>query len=282
MRLPTITRRNAVATADMTELRTPALRTAAGRVVLAAGLAATLAGIVLVARSAGTGRAAVLPAGATTGCVVLDMSASISGPIYERVSTTLRGIVSANQSICLVMFSDTAYELLPPNSPPGALLQFVPFFVPTRFYGGTPVFEQSPWDQFSGGTRISSGFIAGEEALRRAHVKHGALLLISDLDDSVGDEPALDDEALRLHREGIPVRIVPLFAQESNKRYFAALFGPNAFVNPSAFRHDAHEHVQPIAAAAPWALIGLGVLLVLLLAGNERWNTRLVAEPTPA
>ena len=97
----------------------------------------------------------MLPSGATTGCVVLDMSASISGPVYERVATTLRGIVNANQSICLVMFSDTAYELLPPNSPPGALLQFIPFFVPTRFYGGTPVFAQSPWDQFSGGTRIS-------------------------------------------------------------------------------------------------------------------------------
>jgi hypothetical protein len=281
VRLPTISRRDPVATADMAELKRPALRTSAGRLVLAAGLAATLAGIVLAARSAGTGRAAVLPAGASTGCVVLDMSASISGPIYERVATTLRGIVRANQSICLVMFSDTAYELLPPNSPPGALLQFVPFFVPTRFYGGTPVFAQSPWDQFSGGTRISSGFIAGEQALRRAAVKHGALLLISDLDDSVGDEPALDAEALRLRHEGIPVRIVPLFAQESNKRYFAALFGQNAFVSPSAFRHDAHDHVQPVTAAAPWALLGLGIILVVLLTGNERWNTRLAVGPSP-
>lgn len=282
MRLPTIARRDPVVTADLGELQKPALRTSTGRLVLAAALAATLAGIVLVARSAGTGRAAVLPSGATTGCIVLDMSASISGPIYERVATTLRGIVSANQSICLVMFSDTAYELLPPNSPPGALLQFVPFFVPTRFYGGTPVFAQSPWDQFSGGTNISTGFIAGERALQRAGVKHGALLLISDLDDSVGDEPALQEEALKLHREGIPVRIVPLFAQQSNKRYFAALFGQNAFVNPSAFRHNAHNHVQPVTAAAPWALLGLGILLVLLLAGNERWNTRLAVEPRPA
>lgn len=282
MRLPTIRRSDPLATADMRELHGPALRTSTVRIVLAAGLAATLAGIVLAARSAGTGRAAVLPSSATTGCVVLDMSASISGPIYERVSTTLRGIVNANQSICLVMFSDTAYELLPPNSPPGALLQFVPFFVPTRFYGGIPVFAQSPWDTFSGGTNISTGFVAGARALQRAGVKHGALLLISDLDDSVGDEPALDAEALKLHREGIPVRIVPLFAEESNKRYFAALFGQKAFVDPSAFRHDAHNHVQPVTAAAPWALLGLGILLVLLLAGNERWNSRLVVEARPA
>jgi hypothetical protein len=279
VRLPTIHRRSRVDVAGLGELRRPMLRTSLGRVLLAGALAATLAGIVLAARSAGTGRAAVLPSGATTGCVVLDMSASISGPIYERVSTTLRGIVAANQAICLVMFSDTAYELLPPNSPPGALLQFVPFFVPTRFYGGTPVFAQSPWDQFSGGTRISTGFVAGERALQRAKVKHGALLLISDLDDSVQDQPALEAEALRLHKEGIPVRIVPLFAETSNKNYFAALFGKDSFVNPSAFRHRAHEHVQPVTAAAPWALLSLGLVLVLLLAGNERWNTRLTVEP---
>ena len=281
MRLPTVHRRAPVEVADldMGELSRPMHRTAAGRVALACALAATLAGIVLVARSAGTGRAAVLPSGATTGCVVLDMSASISGAIYERVATTLRGIVSANQSICLVMFSDTAYELLPPNSPPGALLQFVPYFVPTRFYGGVPVFKQSPWDVFSGGTRISAGFIAGADALQRAHVRHGALLLLSDLDDSVEDLPALQTEALRLHQEHIPVRIVPLFAEEDNKAYFAALFGHDAFVNPAAFRHKAHQRVQPVTAAAPWTLIGLGLVLVLLLAGNERWNARLAMEP---
>ena len=279
MRLPTIHRDQRVEVGDVDELRAPMLRTSAGRLLLAGALAATLAGIVLVARSAGAGRAAVLPAGATTGCVVLDMSASISGPVYERVATTLRGIVNANQSICLVMFSDTAYELLPPNSPPGALLQYVPFFVPVRFYGGNPVFAQSPWDQFSGGTRISTGFVTADAALHRAHVKHGAILLISDLDDSVSDQPQLDAEALVLRKEHMPVRIVPLFAEASNKNYFAALFGSKAFVPPSAFRHNAHKRVQPVTAAAPWALLALGVLLVLLLAGNERWNARLVAEP---
>src|SRR5439155_4693328 len=97
------------------------------------------------ARSAGAGRAAVFPEGTNTGVVALDMSASIAGPVYARVATTLRGIVNANQSIGLVMFSDTAYELLPPNSPPGALLQFIRFFIPTGFSGGSPLFAQSPW-----------------------------------------------------------------------------------------------------------------------------------------
>ncbi|MGH2935094.1 MAG: vWA domain-containing protein [Gaiellaceae bacterium] len=264
--------------ADLPPLRRAAFRTSAVRIGLAAALAATLTGIFLLARSAGAGRAAVLPAGATTGCVALDMSASISGPVYARVATTLRGIVNANQAICLVMFSDTAYELLPPNSPPGALLQFLPFFTPVRFFAGSPVFAQTPWDAFSSGTSMSTGLIAADRALRRAGVKHGAILIVSDLDDSTADQPLLNAEAIRLRAEHVPVRIVPLFAAPVNQAYFSALFGANAFVDPSAFTHKAKEHVQPVAAAAPWALVALGILLVLLLAGNERWNTRLAVR----
>ena len=104
----------------------------------------------------------------------LDMSASISGPIYARVATTLRGIVAANQAIGLVMFSDTAYELLPPNSPPSALQQFVRFFAPERHARAQPVFGQRPWSQFSGGTRISTGLVDGAERAPRAQVSRTA------------------------------------------------------------------------------------------------------------
>src|SRR5207248_2032612 len=165
-------------------LHRAAQRTSFVRVFLAAALAGTFAFLFLTARSVGAGRAAVFPQGAHTGVVALDMSASISGPTYARVATTLRGIVNANESIGLVMFSDTAYELLPPNSPPGALLQFIPFFVPLRYYGSTPVFGQTPWDTFMGGTRVATGLQMATAALRRAHVRHGAILLVSDLDDS--------------------------------------------------------------------------------------------------
>jgi hypothetical protein len=273
--LGSLHRRRPVQLAEVPELRPAALRTSALRVVLALALAATLAGLVHVARSAGSGRAAVFPQGTSTGVVALDMSASISGPIYARVAATIRGIVDANQSIGLVMFSDTAYSLLPPNSPPAALLQFVPYFTPVRYYRAAPVFQQSPWDNFSGGTRVASGLTEARQALRRAHVRHGAILIVSDLDDSTADQPALDAEALRLRQAHIAVRIVPLFASPQNVSYFAAVFGDNAFVDPSVFTHTANRHAQAVAASATWALLALGVLLVLLLAGNERWNGRL-------
>ena len=138
--LGSLRRRGVVRLAELPELRGAALRTSVVRLVLALALAGTLAGLLHEAYTAGTGRAAVFPKGTNTGIVALDMSASISGPSYARVASTLRGIVDANQSIGLVMFSDTAYELLPPNSPPGALLQFIPFFTPVRYNGAIPLF----------------------------------------------------------------------------------------------------------------------------------------------
>jgi len=276
MIVPTIHRSSAVILADRVRLRGPRLRSDAIRILLALALLATLALLFVSARHAGAGRAAVFPEGTDTGVVTLDMSASISGPTYARVATTLRGIASANQSVGLVMFSDTSYELLPPNSPPAGLLAFVPFFVPLRYYGTAPVFGQAPWDMFMGGTRIATGLIMAEQSLRRAHVKHGAILLVSDLDDSSADYPLLNQEAVRLRRLHIPLRIVPLFASQNNKALFAQLFGGDGvFVDPRAFTHTARRQTQPIAAPAPWTLLELGLLLVVLLAANERYNARL-------
>jgi predicted phage tail protein len=144
-----------------------------------------------------------------------------------------------------------------------------------RYYGGAPVFAQTPWDNFSGGTRVASGLIEARHALARAHVRQGAILIVSDLDDASADQSALYAEALRLRSAHIVVRIVPLFASQVNINYFAAVFGDNVFVDPSVFTHTAKRHAQAVAGAEPWTLLALGVLLVLLLAGNEQWNGRL-------
>jgi len=275
MRVPSFRKARAVPLAELAGLHRAAQRTSFVRVFLAAALAGTFALLFVTARSAGAGRAAVFPQGVHTGVVVLDMSASISGPTYSRVATTLRGIVNANESVGLVMFSDAAYELLPPNSPPGALVQFIPYFVPVRYFGSTPVFGQTPWDTFMGGTRIGTGFAMARLALERAGVKHGAILLVSDLDDSNSDQSLLDTEALKLRERHIPVRIVPLFAAPHDVNLFKALFGQGSMVDPRVFTHTATRHAASVAGAQPWALLLLGGALVLLLAGNERWNSRL-------
>lgn len=278
MRGTTLARRGATRLGDLTQLAGQAHRTTFVRIGLACALAATLAGAILLARSAGSGRAAVLPVGSRTGVIVLDMSASVAGPPFQRVGAIVRGLVTANQAMGLVMFSDVGYELLPPNSPPSALQQFLRFFAPKSVAQGGPVFGTSPWSGFSGGTRISTGLAAGREALRRAGITHGTLVLMSDLNDSQNDRDPLVAEATTLRRAHIPVRIVPINANPQNVQIFSNLFGRNAFVDPRAFRKTSKQKVQPIVAASPWALIAVGLVLVGLLAANERFNSRLIPE----
>ena len=278
MRGTTLRRRGSTPLAELRRLAGKAHRTTVLRIGLALALAGVLALAVQNARGAGAGRAAVLPSGASTGVIVLDMSASVAGPVFQRVETTLKGIAAANQGIGLVMFSDVAYELLPPNSPPDAVLEFLRFFKPVRIVAGNPIFGRNPWDEFSGGTRIAAGLKAGQDALRRAGVKHGSLLLVSDLDDSSADLEPLFAEASALHRANVPVRIVPLFADAANVDIFTSLFGANSLVKPSVFRHRAGHTVTFVAAEMAWGLIALGALLVVLLALNERLNTRVQLE----
>jgi hypothetical protein len=274
----TLARRGATRLGDLAQLAGQAQRTTFVRVFLALALAATLAGAVLLARSAGSGRAAVLPVGSKTGVIVLDMSASVAGPPFERVGAVIRGLVAANQAMGLVMFSDVGYELLPPNSPPSALQQFLRFFAPKNVVQGAPNFAASPWSGFSGGTRISTGLVAGQEALRRAGTPHGTLVLMSDLNDSQNDRDPMVAEATALRQAHIPVRIVPINANPQNVQIFGGLFGRSAFVGPAAFKRTTKQQVQPIVAASPWALLAVGLVLVGLLAANERFNSRLVPE----
>ncbi|HVS85409.1 MAG TPA: vWA domain-containing protein [Gaiellaceae bacterium] len=278
MRATTLRRRGSTPLAELHRLAAQANRTMLLRLGLGLALAGALVLTILSARSAGSGRAAVLPRGASTGVVVLDMSASINGPVFRRVATVLQGIAAANQAIGLVMFSDVAYELLPPDSPASALPEFLRFFRPVRTVLGSPIFGRTPWDQFSGGTNISAGLVAGAAALRRAHVAHGSLLLVSDLDDEASDLGPLIAEASTLRHAHIPVRIVPLFAYGPDLNTFTGLFGRNSLVDPKVFRHRVGQHTESVAAGTAWALIGLGGALVLLLALNELLNTRVELE----
>ena len=278
MRGTTLRRGGATKLGDLPDLESPADRTTAVRIVLVLALTAALAAAILLARSAGSGRAAVLPEGAKAGVVVIDMSGSVSGLPFQRVATVVRGLAAANQAMGLVMFSDTAYELLPPNSPASTLLEFERFFDPQSLNGGAPIFTETPWNQFSAGTRISRGLDMGRQALQRAGVTHGSLLLISDLNDSSADETPLVAEAATLKKAHISVRIVPVLAAPPDVRIFATLFGWNVFVSPSAYKRTATENVQPIASSWPWALLAVGALLVGLLATNELFNTRLRPE----
>src|SRR6185436_9590835 len=88
----------------------------------------------------------LLPA-SSSGVVVLDVSASISSDTYARIAATLDRLIRSKGSYGLILFSDTAYQALPPNTPARELRPLLRFFdVPTESApGALPQAPRSPW-----------------------------------------------------------------------------------------------------------------------------------------
>jgi hypothetical protein len=96
------------------------------------------------------------------------------------------------------------------------------------------------------------------------------VLLVSDLNDSLFDVAALEQELRRYHRAGIRLRIVALRPTVENRGFFAGRVGQGAFVERAAFADGLTGRTgRPLAGATPWALIGLVSLLAAALAANE-------------
>ena len=69
----------------------------------------------------------------------------------------------------------------------------------------------TPWSEnFRGGTKISTGLQLAREMLIRHGQEERGTLLISDLDDSLLDVPALTRELITYKREGIPLHLVAM------------------------------------------------------------------------
>ena len=97
-----------------------------------------------------------------TAIAVVDVSASISWDTYARIALDARtGYGTSGGRAGLVLFSDTAYQALPPGTPVSELRGFERFFVSGQAAGARgsqPQPPRSPWTEtFSAGTRISTG-----------------------------------------------------------------------------------------------------------------------------
>ena len=266
--------------ADAPRLRRAALRARAIRVVLALCLLGTLLAAFLVARGTEVQHSSFFPAG-DSGVVVLDFSTSIDVPGYRRISNVLRPVVEANQPIGIVYFSDVAYVALPPGTPGRELRPFLRFLRTPRPPGQFPTradleratrFEapQSPWAAaFRGGTRISQGLRVARDVVQREGIG-GTVLLISDLDDSLFDVPDLGTELAAYRRDGVRLRVVPLFPAEDDRAFFRQALGPGAFVTHAELLRNARSvEERSLQSAFPLPLLALGVALLVLLAANE-------------
>src|SRR5712691_6787625 len=197
-----------VATFARARRRTLALRAGLGLTALALlGLAAwSASGLDVPPESA-------LPQG-RSGVVVVDLSRSIGATPEKTLLRALLRLDSPDGRLGLVVFSDIAYELLPPGSPGVELRPMERFFRPIpgrKDESGEPVFPVTPWDEsFRGGTRISTGIAAGWNALKREQIRNGAILLVSDLATEPDDIQQVADLGTAMRRENVEVRILGL------------------------------------------------------------------------
>ena len=278
----------AIPSADAPAFRRAALRNRIARILLALALVAVLALAYVSARGLEVREGGFLPVG-TTGVVVIDLSASVGQAANRRIAGVLENAVRSDQPTGLVLFSDTAYELVPPGTPGAALRPLVRYFTPRHLSrtqrlkvlarAGRPedVFPRNPWqDDFRGGTRISAGLRLAATMLRRDHVQRGSVLLISDLDYSSGDSSALTRTLIGYRLRGLRLRIVPLFPSAQDRELFSRLLGRNALVNWKELKPAVTGKTEVRSSGAvPTGLIASAVVIALLLALNELWCVRL-------
>ena len=154
--------------ADATALARRARLSRALRFGLAAGLAVVLALGVRAAFRGGTDPPRLAPPGKTT-VLVLDVSSSVEPATYRQIEQTLARAISSGERYGLVLFSDEAYELLPPGTRAAELDAVRRYFVPQppsrsktyrTFRSENLTFPVAPWTAgFTNGTHVSRGLI---------------------------------------------------------------------------------------------------------------------------
>lgn len=255
---------------DAPAFHAPAIVTRTILAVLAAAALAAAVAVLLASRTSHTRSLVSLPSNANV-VIVLDLSASISSDSFSRIGATLRSLSQTNDRISLVIFSDEAYEALPPGTPAADLAPMVRYFeLPKqRVPGFMPSFPANPWAKtFTGGTAISSGMELGI-SIATSQRRPAAVILVSDLDDAPGDLGTLAAASAVARHDRVPIRIVGLNPSPGAIAYFHAIFGHSTpIINAPTFGETA---VSRQATPLPWGLILLVLATAVALASREAW-----------
>jgi len=252
--------------------RTVLLRATLGAVVVAA-----IVSSILVSREPHRQTIVELP-GDSSVIVVLDMSASISSDTFSRIGTTLSELAESRGRYGLVVFSDQAYEALPPESPAADLKPLIRYFTLPRQRGPgfAPQFPSNPWSRsFSAGTKISAGLSLAHDIALSEQRQRPAVVLVSDLDDDPQDVQRLAVILLAYRRDRIPIEVVALNASTEDLALFARVLGRSALVPVDATDPGgAPRNRTPF----PWPLFALALVAAFALAAHELWAPRLEWE----
>ena len=212
--------------------------------------------------------------------VVLDVSASLSSDTFSREGAALERLARSTGDMALVLFSDSAYEALPPGTPASELLPIARLFTlppPDKAYGAAQSLPTNPWTEtFTSGTKISAGLRLAGDILEREHARHGHVILVSDLADDPQDILSLGSSMLRLYGLGSTIRAVALDPSPADTAYFGRLLGrlgqPSVVTAPTP--EQAREAPGPTATTRT-ALVVLALVALLALAVGEWFGARL-------
>lgn len=256
-------------------------RTRRLRVALSATAVALLAACFALSRDAEALPTSYFATG-SGGVIVIDLSASVDQLKAQRVQRVLQALADTEGRVGLVVFSDTAYEMFPPDTRTEELRPLLRFFGSGegRFGGERrpgPSAAENPWSfSFRGGTKISTGLIEARRMIAREGDPRLGVVLLSDLDNSGFDTSVLTEELVRYQREQIDLRVISLFPAPEDLSLFEQLVAKDAFVERAELvRNSEVRERQTLVGAFPWAFVGVAAALLLLLAANERWCGRL-------
>jgi hypothetical protein len=274
--------RNAIPISDSVALRGPLRRTTLVRIVLGA-LLLLLAAFAVWRAVALSPKPLPFLERRTTTIVVLDQSKSVYVGAYRRIASLFKALVAANAPVGVVVFSDTAYEMMPPGTHGTALAPLLRFYTKAR-PGETNLdpatsYPASPWaDVFSGGTKISAGIDLARAAAHRDHVRHATIVLVSDLETAGEDEPNLAQSLLlATHDRTIDMKVLPLFPILDDLQFFGKFLPASAFIKPSQLHTGAASATHfRLLVSSPWPLVVAGALLLLALAVNELSCARVI------
>jgi hypothetical protein len=231
------------------------------------------AAVLLIAASAASARElqtserGLIPSG-TTGVVVVDLSLSIANEDYTIVRGAFRRLIEENSGIGLVVFSDIAYELLPPGTPARELEPMLRLLVAPRL--GAPV---NPWtNTFRAGTKISSALGLARDMLLRDGVTSGSILLVSDLETAPDDVPPLTRMIESLRKSSITLRVLGLAPSNDARLIFADFLQEGAFEATGEGDPRVVEAERETNAVLPTTLLLLAALFFVALAAHERFG----------
>ena len=213
------------------------------------------------------------------GVLVLDVSTSIGQDTHRQIAQVLRDASRSGGRFGLVVFSDTAYEALPPGTPSVELGRFARFFGDDAPAGrfGQPI---TPWVRaFTSGTRISTGLELARDVLRRDRID-GNIVLVSDLEDDQNDVASLTDTLISFRRADVPLRVVALSPAPRDKRYFEELLPPGAVGLAAKPGQGSAGTTLSDESGPSVPLIAVALLALLGLAANEFFNGRLAWRPS--